>query len=255
MTEADWLACTDPDALRNVLWESGKASDRKRRLYTIACCRRVWPRLSRGAHRVVEAAERVADGLADRRELEKAVQASGAIRGSYRILHPVVWPTMRHVLRAPKPGESLSEAVVLLVTVEASPAAVTVSRAGQFMPHIRDTAWKATEGWLSVLWKSVKRGRPGEERRGQCALLRDIFGTLPFRPLPPPSVSLLRWGGGTVVQLARALYEERLFEDMPVLGDALEEAGVTDPDVLCHCRQQGEHARGCWVVDWLLGRG
>jgi hypothetical protein len=50
------------------------------------------------------------------------------------------------------------------------------------------------------------------------------------------------------------MYDARDFSDMPVLGDALEESGCTDPDILGHCRSGGQHVRGCWVVDLLLGR-
>jgi hypothetical protein len=54
--------------------------------------------------------------------------------------------------------------------------------------------------------------------------------------------------------LAQAIYDERAFEHLPVLADALEEAGCTDAAILGHCRQPGPHARGCWVVDLLVGR-
>jgi hypothetical protein len=62
------------------------------------------------------------------------------------------------------------------------------------------------------------------------------------------------WEGGAVVELARAIYEERRFERMPILGDALEEAGCLDAAVLAHCRAAGPHARGCHVIDLVLGR-
>jgi hypothetical protein len=57
-----------------------------------------------------------------------------------------------------------------------------------------------------------------------------------------------------VTFLARMIYEERSFDQMPELADALEAAGCTDEDILAHCRGPGEHARGCWVVDLLLGK-
>src|SRR5438270_262087 len=61
--------------------------------------------------------------------------------------------------------------------------------------------------------------------------------------------------GGTVVNLARGTYDGHAFERTPVLADALEDAGCTDPDLLGHLRGPGPHARGCWVVDALLGGG
>jgi hypothetical protein len=127
---------------------------------------------------------------------------------------------------------------------------------------------------------------PGISRR-QSALLRDLFGK-PWRfPLrndrdPPPDLELpkqpqqgrewqyqrrwwveplfldggwFRWGGGVVVALARGIYEEGRWGELPVLADALEEAGCTEADLLDHCRSGGPHVRGCWVVDALLGKG
>jgi hypothetical protein len=57
-----------------------------------------------------------------------------------------------------------------------------------------------------------------------------------------------------VRHLAEDVYEEKAFERMGVLGDALEDAGCTDEVVLSHCRQGAEHVRGCWVLDLILGR-
>jgi hypothetical protein len=62
---------------------------------------------------------------------------------------------------------------------------------------------------------------------------------------------LLAWNNGTVVKMAQAIYEEHAFGRMPVLADALEEAGCDSPDILTHCRNGAEHARGCWVIDLL----
>ena len=80
-------------------------------------------------------------------------------------------------------------------------------------------------------------------------LLRDIFGN-PFRPVAADP----KWLTSAVVGLAQAIYEERAFDRMPILADALEEAGCDNADVLNHCRQPGEHVRGCWVVDLVLGK-
>jgi hypothetical protein len=55
-------------------------------------------------------------------------------------------------------------------------------------------------------------------------------------------------------KIARAIYDGRAFERMPILADALEDAGCGDADILRHCREPGEHVRGCWVVDLLLGK-
>jgi hypothetical protein len=92
-----------------------------------------------------------------------------------------------------------------------------------------------------------------ESERGRVSgLLRDVFGN-PFRrvTVDPP---WLTWNDGTVVKLAQGIYDERSFDRLPVMADALEEAGCHNADILGHCRQPGPHVRGCWIVDLLTGR-
>ena len=79
------------------------------------------------------------------------------------------------------------------------------------------------------------------------SVFRDIFGN-PFRPVAADPA----WLTPTAVAIATALYAHRAFDRMPILADALEEAGCTNADVLLHCRSGGPHVRGCWVVDLLL---
>ena len=83
----------------------------------------------------------------------------------------------------------------------------------------------------------------------QCAILRCIFGN-PFRA----GTCDTAWQTATVTSLAQAIYDERAFDRLPILADALEDAGCTNADILSHCRGPGPHVRGCWVVDLLLGR-
>jgi hypothetical protein len=80
-------------------------------------------------------------------------------------------------------------------------------------------------------------------------VLRDIAGN-PFVPV----VFDVCWRTEAVVGLARGMYESRDFGPLPVLADALEDAGCADPSVLAHCRGGGPHVRGCWVVDLVLGK-
>lgn len=92
-----------------------------------------------------------------------------------------------------------------------------------------------------------------EQRRVRVASLRDIFGN-PFRPATIDS-SLLTWSDGTIPRIAQRVYEERAFGDLPILGDALENAGCTDHQMLEHCRRPGlVHVRGCWVLNLLTRR-
>jgi hypothetical protein len=87
------------------------------------------------------------------------------------------------------------------------------------------------------------------ESQAQAHLLRDIFGN-PFRPVRVDPSSLTP----TVTALAQTIYTDRTFDTMPILADALEEAGCTNDDILAHCRGGGEHVRGCWVMDLVLGK-
>jgi hypothetical protein len=82
--------------------------------------------------------------------------------------------------------------------------------------------------------------------------IRCIAGN-PFHPVAVDPV-WLAWKGGTVAELAQGIYEDRAFDRLPILADALEDAGCSDTAILDHCRGPGPHARGCWVVDLLLGK-
>ena len=82
-------------------------------------------------------------------------------------------------------------------------------------------------------------------------LIRDIFGN-PFRPVTFDS----SWLTSTTVALAQQMYASRDFSAMPILADALQDAGCENEDILNHCREpNGVHTRGCWVVDLILGKG
>jgi hypothetical protein len=194
MDETEWLARTD---VRPMLWFlRDKASDRKLRLFSVACCRRARHLLTAEWFReVVDFAERFADGTAsdDERQFYRN-QASSCARGAMA----------RHVVSTGIAHELAGDA----------------------------DAW---------------------DRIVLVHLLRCIVGPLPFRPVTIDP-KWLTWNHGTVPAIARRSYDERAFHDLPILADALEDAGCTDYDILAHCRGDGPHARGCWVVDLLLGK-
>jgi hypothetical protein len=96
----------------------------------------------------------------------------------------------------------------------------------------------------------LPEGRRQTGRIGQCHLIRDIFGPSVFRPV----IFSPEWRTDTVVTLARQMYDPREFSAMPILADALQDAGCDNDDILNHCRSDGPHARGCWVVDLVLGK-
>ncbi len=113
------------------------------------------------------------------------------------------------------------------------------SRANRYdsLAGYRDLA-DAVSGYL-------RAAEPGR----QAALLRDIFGGPPRPAGFDPT-----WRASAVVALATGIYAERAFDRLPVLADALEDAGCGAPDILGHCRGSGPHVRGCWVVDLVLGK-
>jgi hypothetical protein len=201
MTEQEWLQAADPQPMLEFLW--GRASDRKLRLFGVACCRRVWGRLvEEASRRAVTTAEDYADGLASDAELDEARLRAG-------------W------------AEKWS---------------------GQ--PEAADAAaWTASRE-AGLLWVVTAARRTASV--SQAALLRDILGN-PFRPVTLDP-AWLTWHDSLLVSMARRMYESRDFTDMPVLADALEEAGCQDQNILGHCRSGGGHVRGCWVVDLLLGK-
>jgi len=86
----------------------------------------------------------------------------------------------------------------------------------------------------------------------QVELLRDLVGN-PFRRVRL-NLSWLAWNDGAIPKMAQSIYDARAFDRLPLLADALEDAGCDDADILSHCRTPGEHVRGCWVVDLLLGK-
>jgi hypothetical protein len=94
--------------------------------------------------------------------------------------------------------------------------------------------------------------RYAAEAAAQCALFRDIYR----RPTAAPiavSKAVLSWREGTVVKLARSIDQTQDWSQLPILADALEEAGA-DAELSAHCRSAGPHVRGCWAVDLLLKR-
>ncbi len=104
-------------------------------------------------------------------------------------------------------------------------------------------------------WRWAGRRCPSDEfheklpRPEYAGFLRDIFGN-PFRPVVVDPA----WRTSTAVAIAQGMYESRDFSAMPILADAIQDAGCANDDILNHCRGDGPHVRGCWVVDMVLGK-
>jgi hypothetical protein len=248
MTEAEWQVSTDPVTILKFL--RAKDSDRKLRLFGLACCRRISHLLfDERLRRAVDVGELLADGLMTETEAEAAGNATAEAASEVRGVPEVVrWrAAMAAQYLLPRPEESwLLHMVWELVAVAMEGEQLVKEGA---TPEMVD-AW------------SEQIDRPGRTTLGWTAInpdaiiadiLREILGPLPFRraSIEP---TMLRWNDGIVVKLAEGMYEDRSFDHLPILADALEEAGCTDADILAHCRQPGQHVRGCWVVDLLLGK-
>jgi hypothetical protein len=93
------------------------------------------------------------------------------------------------------------------------------------------------------------QGSRGSREAVQVALIREVFG-----PALGPVTVDPDWRTDTAVTLAAQMYEAREFRAMPILADALQDAGCDSAEILAHCRTNGRHCRGCWVVDLVLGK-
>jgi hypothetical protein len=127
-----------------------------------------------------------------------------------------------------------------------SPATTAAADASQAACGM-EGAWQTAS---HAAWAWAENRTRAEELEAQARLLRDIFS---FRP-PAIDRSWLHSKGGCGLKIAQTVYAERRFNDVPILADALEDAGCTNTNILDHCRQPSEHVRGCWVVDLLLGK-
>jgi hypothetical protein len=232
MTEKEWMESTDAAPMLAFL--RGRVSKRKLRLLACACCRRIWHLLSdEPARRAVEVAERYVDGLVGDSDWSDV----------YYSLSKLCATTEGN------PAENVAAQAVLAVTTQfLSPGFDRLITQGIF------NAMRAGAGAFSPVTGEFDPSddcskRMASEKADQAVVLRDIFAN-PFRPVTlDPS-----WLTRTVTALAHAIYSDRNFTDLPILADALEEAGCTNPDILVHCRSPGPHVLGCWALDLLLGK-
>jgi hypothetical protein len=231
MTEEEWLK--GPAAWLMLEFLRGTRQGRKLRLFACACCRRVWDHLTDVRTRTaVEALELEADDPRSSFQLNPEASfraAAGASQAAAAAVASRADPVLasRHaawaVLRA-------AEDVTIV------PALTSLSKAISAAGRVVE----ATEGhWGGPTPSALDGG----ELMAQSDLLLDIFGN-PFRR-SLVDARWLTWNDATVPRLARGIYEDRRLEMLPILGDALEEAGCGDADMLAHCRRPALHVRGC----------
>jgi hypothetical protein len=224
MTEAEWLEATHPRAMLEAV--ANDVSPRRLRLLACGYCCLIWRKLSSHNRKLVEAAEAFADGRLGAEE----------------------WTAIQDDARAGVEdygGSPGSQA--------AACAACDVSAVLGYWKTLAAWVWEVS--WLVVAELTKWDGPsgtfppPSEEFAVQATLARCVLGN-PFRPV----AFSLQWRTDDTVRLARHMDESRDFDAMPILADALEDAGCDSVDILDHCRGSGPHVRGCWVVDLVLGK-
>ena len=221
---------------------------RSLRQFALACTGLVRDRITdpRALAAVAFAERYVQSGVA-RRKGRPAVAAAAAAATEESALH---WPpTADNPLRL--------DAVVRLVSCQAAAALVdgndlsAAVGAAEGAARILYMEWAAANGHWPPDWhQSAVRDAHRAEQRALVALLRCVAGD-PFRP----PVDAAAWRAATVVAIARGIDAERAFDRLPILADAMQDAGCEDAEALDHCGGPGPHARGCWVVERALGRG
>lgn len=233
MNEQEWLESSDPERMLAFLYDRKSINiiERKLRFFECGCVRRVWHQLTdRRIRGAVEVAERFADRRADVEEIEQAysdaLDASNEIREQIQKMDP--------------------EKLTLEILDRASVVDAAVFTAAG---DLRNGITMVVRFLSNTVIGEASHPYSFAKLKEQSEVLRDIIGN-PFRPATVDPAWLTR----EVKALTQAIYDERRFADMPILGDALVGAGCTEANILNHCRQPGEHVRGCWAVDLLLGK-
>ena len=216
MTPLDWATSTDPDRM---LAEAGNTlTDRQLLLFAAGAARRLWDRLPAAAQMAVVKAEAAA-------EVPGApVDRNTTLQASMRSMAEVFLRATLGYLRPPLPG-MIRQVATTLRLMEAH-ADLSMGQA-----------------WLRY-FAEISREHPG-----QAALLRCVAGN-PFAPVAfDPD-----WRTSDVLALARGIAGELAFDRLPILADALQDAGCADDRLLTHLRRDPIHTRGCHALDHILGR-
>lgn len=237
MNEAAWLTGADPTPM--LKFAQGKLRRRAVRLFACACCRRLWHLLPADSRTGVEVAERFADGRASTAELDEAhARASAAVLA----VPTNIWSF--EVLRSRFATSAVSDCTK--VTAGTIPDALAVASTAADA--------RALDGALTgakSAFNTTREEARAVELASQAEVVRELFGN-PYRP---PRFSP-DWATDTAVLLARQMYEAHEFSAMPILADALQDAGCDSDAILDHCRDTSlPHLRGCWVLDLVLGKG
>ena len=215
--ELNWLTSQDPIQVLRELPLSWSLSARRDRLIAVAFCRRIKGLfIEQGTHDAIGLLEQIADGEIANSELS-------------RIANTVVedWDVYEFTSAFDDAQRVAVQAVYDAICSE-TPAFSALQRT------IEATTFRGTQATVIP---------------SLANLIRDVAGN-PFCPV----TFATEWRTSTVTALAETIYADRTFGNLPVLADALEDAGCEHADILSHCRGPGPHVRGCWVVDLVLGK-
>jgi hypothetical protein len=254
MTAEEWTQAHNVEKLIYLVEKT--ISSRKLRLFTLGCCHRVSHLLGDGrCHRTIAVAETFADNGCGKAELElhrrQAQEIGENLEKQCRASDGTIFPHA-YMMAA---QSSASSAVAFAATLDQTrkfyptPSGVNVSTS-----VVCEAACRAREAVFAATKASggddaIAGASSEAEMQAQMQVLRDVVGA-PFSA----TKSVIAWQTVTVMSLATAIYADRAFDRLPILADALEDAGCDHADILNHCRGPGPHVLGCWPLDLVLGK-
>jgi hypothetical protein len=235
---------------------SDRWMQRKAILYICAGLRCLWDLLYDDSSRdAVDVAERHADGAASTNEVERASYYAEAPTFGFDF-------DAGYILQRRAEGSGFEPSVRKLMKMGVYTEADLQPGARLGDPPIRSRLENAAHiAYHVVTTGYIQRGVLDEHLIQHLSaldqwpgdwLIRDIVGN-PFR-LVTAARAWLSWNEATIPKMAQGIYDERAVDRLPILADALEDAGCDNADILAHCRAPGPHVRGCWVVDLILGK-
>jgi hypothetical protein len=244
MTEEEWLECDDLRDLLDFAKTTSRSSRRTLTLLAVAGCRRLADLLpDLVCVETLDAAEAFADRAITAAQLKKVRDRLAPHCGGYeqtvKVLPAETANALRHLLDSDQ--KELIGAIGLSSQILGLRAVHVAGKMPDTLPYEA-----IPQFWYEPEFEEVKNAARGEDRK----FLRDIFGN-PFRKVKLNK----KWLTDTAVTLSRQMYDAREFSAMPILADALQDAGCDNDDILAHCRDTSlTHVRGCWVVDLVLGK-
>jgi hypothetical protein len=241
MTEADWFASSDPDAMLDFLQPN--VTDRKTRLFACACCRNHWNWLvCNSSRRVVEEVERYADGSADHTKLADAKKEARRALRRIPDSHLYAAEAAASLASGRRIAHACRKVAALMRKQRGLWTPVPNAYRGRILEVSEHHAAKAA-------WDDACEAMEKKEGKQQTILLREILGN-PFRhvALNPACFA------PSVVSLAYRIYQMQSFDRLPELAVLLRHAGCAELELLAHCRESRDHVLGCWGLDLLLGK-